>query len=121
MHRILNKKRERERKRVRAAIIVVPILFFPYFSSDMSESHQQSASSASEAGKQQQQQQGQPPMGQMTPQRQEAQLPQQHHPMGQSPQVDPAQRMMGPAGNDFENENKGRRGKRRGLLTVMFS
>ncbi|KAG1469347.1 hypothetical protein G6F56_003307 [Rhizopus delemar] len=44
------------------------------------------------------QQQGQPPMGQMTPQRQEAQLPQQHHPMGQSPQVDPGQRMMGPGG-----------------------
>lgn len=69
---------------------------------------------------QQQQQQGQPPMGQMTPQRQEAQLPQQHHPMGQSPQVDPAQRMMGPAGNDFDNENKGRGKKKRAINRYLF-
>ncbi|KAG1239922.1 hypothetical protein G6F68_018166 [Rhizopus microsporus] len=48
---------------------------------------------------QQQQQQGQPPIGQMTPQRQEAQLPQQHHPLGQSPQIDPSQRMIGPGVN----------------------
>jgi hypothetical protein len=58
---------------------------------------------------QQQQQQGQPPIGQMTPQRQEAQLPQQHHPLGQSPQIDPSQRMIGPGGNNISKRKGSKR------------